>query len=72
MEIISKDKKVIDYQIIREKDSKLEAGQEIVVQEGVQGYKIKTYRIVRKDGEEKIEFLAEDTYKSIPMIIREK
>ena len=71
VEIISKDKKVIDYQIIREKDSKLEAGQEIVVQEGVPGYQIKTYRIVRKDGEEKIEFLAEDTYKSVPMIIKE-
>jgi len=69
VEIISKDKKVIDYQIIREKDSKLEADQEIVVQEGVPGYQIKTYRIIRKDGEEKIEFLAEDTYKSVPMII---
>ncbi|MBE3036603.1 MAG: VanW family protein [Candidatus Atribacteria bacterium] len=72
VEIISKDKKVIDYQIIREKDSKLEAGQEKVVQGGVPGYQIKTYRIVRKDGEEKIEFLAEDTYNSVPMIIREK
>ncbi|MEA2087211.1 MAG: VanW family protein [Candidatus Caldatribacteriota bacterium] len=71
VEIISKDKKVIDYQIIREKDPKLEAGQEKVVQEGVPGYQIKTYRIVRKDGAEKIEFLAEDTYKSVPMIIRE-
>jgi len=71
IEIISKDKKVIDYQIIREKDSKLEAGQEKVVQEGVPGYQIKTYRIVRKDGEEKIEFLAEDTYNNIPMIIKE-
>lgn len=71
VEIISKDKKVIDYQIIREKDSKLEAGQEMVVQEGVPGYQIKTYRIVRKDGEEKIEFLAEDTYKSVTMIIKE-
>ncbi len=72
VEIISEDKKIIDYQIIREKDSKLEANQEIVVQEGVSGYQIKTYRIVRKDGEEKIDFLAEDTYKSVPMIIREK
>ena len=72
VEIISKDKKVIDYQVIREKDSKLETGQEIVAQEGVPGYQIKTYRIVRKDGEEMIEFLAEDTYKSVPMIIREK
>lgn len=71
VEIISKDKKVIDYQIIREKDSKLEAGQEIIAQEGIPGYQIKTYRIVRKDGEEKIEFLAEDTYKSVTMIIRE-
>lgn len=71
VEIISKDKKVIDYQVIREKDSKLEAGQEIVVQEGVPGYQIKTYRIVRKDGAEKIEFLAEDIYRSVPMIIRE-
>ena len=72
VEIINKDKKVIDYQIIREKDSKLEAGQEIVLQEGVPGYQIRTYRVVRKDGEEKIEFLAEDTYNSVPMIIREK
>jgi len=72
VKIISKDKKIIDYQIIREKDSNLEAGQEIVVQEGVPGYQIKTYRIIRKGGEEKIEFLAEDTYKSVPMIIREK
>jgi vancomycin resistance protein VanW len=71
VEVISKDKRVIDYQIIREKDSKLEAGQEIVIQEGVPGYQIKTYRIVRKDGEEKIEFLAEDTYKSVTMIIKE-
>jgi len=71
VEIISKDKKVIDYQVIREKDYKLEAGQEIVDQEGVPGYQIKTYRIVRKDGEEMIEFLAEDTYKSVPMIIKE-
>ena len=71
VEIISKDKKVIDYQIIREKDPKLKANQEIIVQEGVPGYQIKTYRIVRKDGEEKIEFLAEDTYKSVPMIIKE-
>ncbi len=71
VEIISKDKKVIDYQIIREKDSKLEAGQEIIAQEGIPGYQIKTYRIVRKDGEEKIEFLAEDTYKSVTMIIGE-
>jgi len=69
VEIISKDQKVIDYQIIKEKDSKLEAGQEVVVQEGVPGYQIKTYRIVRKEGEEKIEFLSEDTYKSVPMII---
>ena len=37
----------------------------------VPGYQIKTYRIVRKDGEEKIEFLAEDTYNNIPMIIKE-
>ena len=71
IEIISKDKKVIDYQVIREKDSKLEAGQEKVVQEGVPGYQIKTYRIVRKGGEEKIEFLAEDIYNSVPMIIKE-
>jgi len=71
VEIISKDKRVIEYQVIREKDSKMEAGQEVVIQEGVPGYQIKTYRIVRKDGEEKIEFLAEDTYQSVPMIIKE-
>ncbi len=71
IEIISKDKKVIDYQIIREKDPELEAKQEIVVQEGVPGYKVKIYRIIRKNGEEKIELLSADTYKSVPMIIKE-
>jgi len=71
VEIINKDKKVIDYQIVKEKDPKLEVGQEIIVQEGVPGYQIKTYRIIRKNGEEKIEFLAEDIYKSISMKIRE-
>ena len=71
VEIISKDKKVIDYPVIRENDSKLEVGQEKIVQKGIPGYRIKTYRIVRKDGEEKIEFLAEDTYNSVPMIIKE-
>ncbi|MCK4308625.1 MAG: VanW family protein [Candidatus Atribacteria bacterium] len=71
VEIISKDKKVIDYQIIRKKDPDLELNQELVVQEGVPGYKIKTYRIIRKNGSERIEFLAEDTYKSVPMIIKE-
>ncbi|HEC92246.1 MAG TPA: hypothetical protein ENI51_04515 [Candidatus Atribacteria bacterium] len=71
IEIISKDKKVVDYKIIREKDPELGVNQEIVVQEGVPGYKVKTYRIIRKDGEEKIELLSDDTYKSIPMIIKE-
>ncbi|HER24011.1 MAG TPA: hypothetical protein ENO17_03030 [Candidatus Atribacteria bacterium] len=71
VEIISKDKKVIDYQIIREKDPKLGVDQNIVSQEGVPGYQIKTYRIVRKDGEEKRELLAEDIYNSVPMIVKE-
>lgn len=71
VEIISKDKKVIGYQIIRKKDPNLEPGQELVVQDGVPGYKIKTYRIIRKNGSERIEFLADDTYKSVPMIIKE-
>ncbi|GAI11938.1 unnamed protein product, partial [marine sediment metagenome] len=71
VEIISKDKKVIDYQIIRKKDPSLEPNRELVVQDGVPGYKIKTYRIIRKKGVEKIEFLTDDTYESVPMIIKE-
>jgi len=71
VEIISKDKKVIDYKIIKEKDPNLKANQEIVVQEGIPGYQIKTYQIIRIKGEEKIEFLADDTYQSVPMIIKE-
>lgn len=71
VEIITKDKKVIDYQIIRKKDPNLEPDQELVVQDGIPGYRIKSYRIIRKDGEEKIDFLAEDTYRSVPMIIKE-
>ena len=71
VEIITKDKKVIDYQIIRKKDPNLEPDQELVVQDGIPGYRIKSYRIIRKDGEEKIDFLAEDAYRSVPMIIKE-
>ena len=71
VQIISKDQKVIDYQIIKKKDPNLKANQEIVVQEGLPGYQVKTYRIIRKDGIEKIEFLAEDNYQSVTMIIRE-
>jgi len=71
IEIISKDEEVIDYEIIREKDNNLEPGQKKIMQEGVNGYKIKTYRIVRENGEEKIELLSSDNYNSIPMIIKE-
>ncbi|MEA2021005.1 MAG: VanW family protein [Candidatus Caldatribacteriota bacterium] len=71
IEIISKDKKIIDYEIIREKDIDLGKGQEVVAQEGVNGYEIKTYRVVRQNGEEKIELLSSDVYKSVPMIIKE-
>jgi len=71
IEIINKDKKIIDYEIIREKDIDLGKGQEVVAQEGVNGYEIKTYRIVRQNGEEKIELLSSDVYKSVPMIIKE-
>jgi len=71
IEIVSKDKKIIDYQIIREKDAGLNKSQEITIQEGIPGYKIKTYRIIKKGEEEKIELLSEDTYNYIPMIIKE-
>ena len=71
IEIINKDIKTIDYQIIRNKDSNLKPGQEVLEQEGVPGYQVKTYRIIKKLDGEKIEFLYEDTYKSVPMIIRE-
>ena len=67
----SVDQKIIDYEIIREKDIDLGKGQEVVAQEGVNGYEIKTYRVVRQNGEEKIELLSSDVYKSIPMIIKE-
>ena len=71
IEIISKDKKVIDYEIIRQKDENLAKGKELVAQEGVNGYEIKTYRIIKQDGTEKIELLSSDIYKSVPMIIKE-
>jgi len=71
IEIISKGKKIIDYEIIREKDDDLGKGQEHIVQEGVNGYEIKTYRVIKQNGEEKIELLSSDIYKSVPMIIKE-
>jgi len=49
----------------------LEEGQEIVFQEGNPGYQIKTYRIIKKAEEEKVELLSNDTYNDIPKIIRE-
>lgn len=71
IEIISKDKKIIDYQVIRENDPGLGEGQEIVFQEGNPGYQIKTYRIIKNAEEEKVELLSNDTYNDIPKIIRE-
>lgn len=71
IEIISKDKKVIDYQVIREKEPGLDKGQEITIQEGIPGYQIKTYRIIKKDEGEKIELLSNDAYNNVPMIIKE-
>ncbi len=71
VEIISKDEKMINYPVIREKDPKLKPNQQVVVQEGIPGYEVKTYRLVREDGQEKVELLSNDTYNSVPMIIKE-
>lgn len=66
--IINQDLKTYDYDVIEIKKE----GQETVhlvdnvLQEGIPGYSVKTYRIIVDSSGEKMEFLSEDRYISVP------
>ncbi len=66
IKIISQDEKVHDYDVIEMKDENGTNSTNKVLQEGIPGYSIKTYRVIVDSDGEKIEFLSNDLYASVP------
>ncbi len=67
--IITKDKEVHDFDIIEIKRENMEYAGERVLQEGIPGYSIKTYRVITDSRGESMEFLSNDQYVSVPQKI---
>ena len=64
--VITQDLKTYDYEVVEiKRDSSAKAVQDIL-QEGTPGYTVKTYRAVKDSTGERIEFISEDRYASIP------
>lgn len=70
IEIITKGKEVITYKTIKKEDPNLKKGESIVEVEGINGYRIKTYLIINKDGVIKEKFLSNDYYRPIDRIVK--
>ncbi len=68
--IITREKEIISYKTIVKKDPNLPKGKEIIEREGINGYRIKTYLIIEKNGEKKEIFLSNDYYRPIDKIVR--
>jgi len=66
IKIITMDKKVHDFDIIEIKRETMGSQESNVLQEGIPGYSIKSYRVVNDSNGENMEFLANDTYISVP------
>ena len=60
---------MLDYDIIEVKRQNMEYVENEVLQEGVPGYTIKTYRVIRDNQGEHMEFISNDQYLSVPMKI---
>jgi len=67
--IITRDKEVHDFDIIEIKRENMEYAGERVLQEGIPGYSIKTYRVITDSRGENMEFLSNDQYVSVPQKI---
>ncbi len=67
IEIITRDKQVHDYDIIEVKRENMEYDGDRILQEGIPGYSIKTYRVIADNRGESMEFLSNDRYISVPM-----
>jgi len=69
IEIVTRDEEVLDYDVMEVKRQNMEYIEDKVLQEGVPGYTIKTYRIIRDNQSEHMEFISNDQYLSVPMKI---
>jgi len=69
IKIITQDRKILEYDIIEVKQEHNKNNDDKVLQEGVPGYDIKTYRVVIDQHGESMEFISHDKYISIPMKI---
>ena len=67
IKIITQDKKIHDYDIIEIKRENMEYAQNEVLQEGIPGYSVNTYRVIIDSKGESMEFLSNDQYVSVPM-----
>ena len=68
--VITKGKEIISYKTIYKKDKNLPKGKEIIEREGINGYRVKTYLVIEKDGERKEKLLSYDYYHPIDKIVR--
>ncbi len=66
IKIITQDKKIHEYDIIEIKEENIRNIENPVLQEGVPGYSIKTYRLVVDQQGERRELLSQDQYISVP------
>jgi len=67
--IVTRDKEIHDFDIIEIKRENMEYAGDRVLQEGIPGYSIKTYRIITDSRGESMEFLSNDQYVSVPQKI---
>jgi vancomycin resistance protein VanW len=65
IKIISQDMKTYDYDLIKIKREDTITAEDNILQEGIPGYSIKTFRIIIDSKGERMEFLSEDRYTSV-------
>ena len=64
--VITQDLKTYDYDIIEIKQDSSQKAVQDILQEGIPGYTVKTYRVVKDSTGEIIELISEDRYASVP------
>ena len=67
--VVTQDKKIRDYDTIQIKQEKDGNSDNKVLQKGIPGYSIKTYRIILEASGERMELISQDEYASVPMKI---
>lgn len=65
--IITQDEKIHDYDIVGIKRENSKYAENEVLQEGILGYSINTYRVIVDSQGERMEFISNDHYLSVPM-----